>query len=126
MKVRLSPRARAYLLEEAAYLRRHSRAAAEAFLGRMRSAQQLLATYPASGEALPMAGVRRLVSGDYVLDYQVRDEALDVLSVRHGRQQPAGLPIAPDFDYEASPDVAPKTEVAPAGPEADPEPDADA
>lgn len=101
MKVYLSDDAREYLRQEAAYLRKHSPAAAESFLARMRNVRQIIGTFPLSGEALPVPGVRRLVMGDYLLDYEVSGRAAEILSIRHGRQQPAPPQIDPDFNYEA-------------------------
>ena len=103
MKVLLSDAARAYLRHETLYLRARSPAAARAFTARMRKARQNLSDFEnlgSTGRALPIPGLRRLVAGDYLLDYEVRDGAIHVLSVRHGRQLPPETPLDDDVDYE--------------------------
>jgi plasmid stabilization system protein ParE len=61
-----------------------------------------LAEFPQLGaeKPLPIPGLRRLVMGDYVLDYEVRDDEVHVLNTRHGRQNDPDLEIEPDIDYE--------------------------
>ncbi|WP_420962774.1 type II toxin-antitoxin system RelE/ParE family toxin [Brucella sp. IR073] len=105
MKVRLSGDARAYLRREASYLRQHSLKAAKAFLDRMAEARKNLAQFPEMGkgiERLPVPGSNRLIVGDYLLDYDLTDGEVTVLSIRHGQQQPLAPDAADDdFDYEA-------------------------
>jgi plasmid stabilization system protein ParE len=103
MKVRISGNARAYLRSEAAYLRKHSPKAAKAFLDRMAAARRNLARFPDLGlgiESLPIPGSRRLIVGDYLLDYDLIDEAVVIVSVRHGQQMPPTSEVEEDFDYE--------------------------
>lgn len=103
MKVRLSGIARAYLRREAAYLQRCSQKAAGAFVDRMTEARQNLARFPEMGKTfdrLPIPGSHRLVVGDYLLDYDVSDGAVVILSIRHGQQQPLAPDVEDDFDYE--------------------------
>lgn len=103
MKVRLSGDARAYLRREAAYLRNYSQKAAKAFVDRMIEARNNLARFPEMGKTfdrLPIPGSHRLVVGDYLLDYDLTDEEVVILSIRHGQQQPLAPEIEDDFDYE--------------------------
>ncbi|MBM2713539.1 type II toxin-antitoxin system RelE/ParE family toxin [Mesorhizobium caraganae] len=103
MKVRLSGDARAYLRREAAYLQKHSQKAAKAFVDRMTEARKNLARFPEMGKTfdrLPIPGSHRLVVGDYLLDYDLADEEVVILSIRHGQQQPLTPEIDDDFDYE--------------------------
>ena len=102
MKVRLAASARAYLRVETAYLKRYSQRAALAFVAQMQEARDNLAEFPALGRGighLPIPGMHRLIVGDYVLDYDVNEEEVVILAIRHGRQQPPEEP-EPDFDYE--------------------------
>ncbi|WP_051631352.1 type II toxin-antitoxin system RelE/ParE family toxin [Afifella pfennigii] len=113
MRVRLSGGARNYLRAEAAYLRGHSGAAAEAFLTRMKEARRNLAQFPDLGlgpERLPIPGARRFIVSDYLLDYEVKGGELVILAIRHGRQPPPSLKIEDDFDYEVQPPDVPKDE----------------
>jgi plasmid stabilization system protein ParE len=103
-RVRLSAQAAVYLRAEAHYLRRHSRRAAKAFVLRMQEARTNLARFPDIGVGsarLPVPGARRLIVGDYVLDYDYSDDVVTVLAIRHGRQQPSDIEPDEDFDYEA-------------------------
>lgn len=69
----------------------------------MTEARRNLARFPELGlesERLPVPGSRRLVIGDYLLDYEVMEGEVVILSVRHHRQQPIAPEIEDDFDYE--------------------------
>ncbi len=48
-----------------------------------------------------MPGARRLIVGDYVLDYELSNDVITVLAIRHGRQQPPDIEPDEDLDYEA-------------------------
>jgi plasmid stabilization system protein ParE len=94
MKVRLSGRARAYLRAEAAYLKKYSPGAAKAFLDRMAEARKNLARFPELGrgiERLPVPGSHRLVAGDYLLDYDLIDGDIVIISIRQGKKIPLAL-----------------------------------
>lgn len=54
-----------------------------------------------ASEDLPVPGVLRFVMGAYLVDYEMRDELIVILAIRHGRQRPPGTPIDDDFDFEA-------------------------
>lgn len=101
-KVVLAGQARAFLLAEAAYLRARNPAAAIRFVERLREARVNLARFEALGferDAPPVTGLRRLVVGDYLLDYLVA-ERIEIVAIRHGRQADPELPIDADFDFE--------------------------
>jgi plasmid stabilization system protein ParE len=100
MKVRLSGAARAYILREARYLLDRSPAAGAAFLKSIQSARQRLSQYPEIGfQPFPAKGSRRLVVGNYVLDYDVGPSGIGITAIRHGRQD-IDVPFDDDFDYE--------------------------
>jgi plasmid stabilization system protein ParE len=104
MRVRLSENARAYLIRETAYLRKLNPAAARNLSRQMRNAQRNLAAFDGIGfesEELPIRGMRRLVVGDYLMDYEVVGNEIHVLAIRHGRQLPPDVPLDDDYDFEA-------------------------
>jgi len=106
MKVKVSAQARAYLRTEAAYLKRHSNQAALNFRNRIAEARQHLATFPELGrdiERLPVEGARRLVMGNYVLDYDIAGDEITILSIRHGQQIEMDPDLDADFDFEDPP-----------------------
>jgi len=37
--------------------------------------------------------------GDYLIDYEIRGDVIEVLAVRHGRQRPPNR-LDDDFDFE--------------------------
>lgn len=101
MKVRLSGAARAYILREAQYLTDRSPAAGTAFLRDMRAAQQRLRDYPDMGfQASPVKSSRRLIVGNYVIDYDRRRDAIEITAIRHGRQSDVAISPDDDVDYE--------------------------
>ncbi len=105
MKVRMSDDVRAYLRDEAKYLRQRSPAAARALTAAMRKARQNLANFSELGfakEGLPVPGMRRLIVGNYLLDYEISGDAVLVLAIRHGRQKPPDITLDDDFDFERS------------------------
>lgn len=102
MKVRLSGAARAYLLHEASYLTQRSSSAGAAFLRDIRSARQRIGKYPEIGfKPFPARESRRLVVGDYLIDYEPGSDGIEITSIRHGRQSDVALNLDDDFDYEA-------------------------
>ncbi len=105
MKVRLSGAARSYILREAKYLTDRSPAAGAAFLMNMRSARQRISQYPDIGfKPFPAGQNRRLVVGDYLIDYERGPEGVEITSIRHGRQSDIAAGLDDDFDYEADDD----------------------
>ena len=108
MKVRLSGSARAYLRAEAAYLRDFSPRAAAGFLARIREVQRNLARFPELGrgiERLPVQDSRRLVAGEYIVDYDLLDGSIVIMSIRHSKQAEAVPEIDEDVDYEENPET---------------------
>lgn len=102
-KVRLSGPARVYLKKEAHYLRQKSRPAAEAFLSRLVEARKNLGRFPQMGfekEGLPVRGMRSLVVGDYILDYEIRGEDVFITAIRPGQKPENAIEVTDDFDYE--------------------------
>jgi plasmid stabilization system protein ParE len=102
MRVIISAKVQDFLRHERSYLQRHSTIAWKRLSDRLRRTRKLLAEFPQLGaeKPLPIPGLRRLVMGDYVLDYEVRDDEVHVLNMRHGRQNDPDLEIEPDIDYE--------------------------
>ncbi len=102
-KVRMAGPAKAYLRKEAAYLRQYSPQAAEAFLQRLREAREHLRRFPLMGfekSGLPIPGVRSLVVGAYVIDYEITGDDLLILAIRPGQVPEPSLETEDDFDYE--------------------------
>src|SRR5271157_4192879 len=102
MKVRMSDDSRAYLRDEAKYLRKRSPAAARALSAAMRKARENLANFGELGfakEGLPIPGMRRLIVGNYLLDYEISGDVILVVAIRHGRQKPPDMAVEDDFDF---------------------------
>ncbi len=103
MKFVVSSLARDYIRSEAAYLKKRSPQAAAHFRDDLTKLRQNLLHFPRLGhenEELPIPGVRRVVMGDYLVDYEIRDDAIVILKVRHGQQKPPAVDLEDDFDYE--------------------------
>ena len=100
--VRLSDTARAFVQQEANYLRERNPNAAENFLERLREARRNLARHPEIGRPspVPLRGLRRLVVGEYILDYDVAADRVEIVAIRHGRQQDPFIISDPDLDFE--------------------------
>ncbi|OYU91637.1 MAG: hypothetical protein CFE29_01790 [Bradyrhizobiaceae bacterium PARB1] len=102
-RVILSDNAQTYLRAEARYLRDRSPSAAEKLKARFRKARQDLSQFPELGrkkDGLPLEGAMRLVVGDYIVDYELHGEIVEITSVRHGRQLDPDFAQDDDFDYE--------------------------
>lgn len=104
MKVRLSRNAADYVRQEAAYLRQHSRAAAEHFLERVKSVRRDLAGFAEAGfseEGLPVPGLRRLLRDGYFYDYRVRETEIEVVAISSSVNRPLLNPSDDDnLDFE--------------------------
>jgi len=102
MRVIISARVKTFLQAEQSYLQRHSTSAWKNVAARLRQTRKLLAEFPLAGseKPLPIEGLRRFVMGDYILDYEVRNDEVHILNMRHGRQSDPDLEYEPDFDYE--------------------------
>ena len=103
--VRLSADARAYIRSEAQYLKDRSPAAALRFLDDLNRLKTNLLLFPLMGfqsDELPIPGVLRFTMGDYLVDYEVAGDLIEIRAIRHGHQRPPGLAIDDDFDFEDS------------------------
>jgi plasmid stabilization system protein ParE len=103
VKVRLSDNARSYLRKETEYLRKRSPGAAKDFVDRMRTARNNIATFTDIGSAnmeFPVPKLRRLVVGEYLLDYEIGTNEINILAIRHGRQLPLNIEVESSFDFE--------------------------
>lgn len=105
-RVRLSSTARAFINRETRYLRERNMAAAENFLEHLREARCNLGRFPEVGRPspLPLPGLRRLVVGDYVLEYDLTPDAVEIIMIRHGRQQEPIIAEDPSINFEDDPD----------------------
>ena len=104
MRVRLSASARAYLKQEAAYLRDRNRIAANNFLDHMRAARKDLEHFAEAGfegEALPIPGMRRLIRVGYRIDYKVENGNVLIAAISSSINTPLDRPgDDDDFNYE--------------------------
>lgn len=112
MKVRLSERARTYIREETRYLKARSTAAAKEFTAHIAKARLNLSAFTQMGfesDDLPVDGMRRLVVGDYLMDYEVTEQEIHVVSIRSGKRLSQSTILEPDSDYEdeAAPEYSP-------------------
>ena len=69
----------------------------------MQKARENLATFgefesPRKGCRSP--GMRRLIVGNYLLDYEISGDVIFVVAVRHGRQMSPEMMFDDDFDFE--------------------------
>lgn len=102
-RVLFAPPARAFIEQEMRYLRVRHPTAAGAFRASVARLGKQLSRFPHSGflrQDIPLSGIYRIVLGDYRVDYELVDDAVLVLLVRHGRQAEPGIPIDDDADYE--------------------------
>lgn len=70
----------------------------------MAEARDNLSRFPELGRSiasLPVPGSRRLVVGDYVLDYNAGPDGIVIVSVFHGRQEQWASGPDENFDYES-------------------------
>jgi plasmid stabilization system protein ParE len=111
MKVRLSSEARAYVAQEARYLRDRSASAALKFKEIVDRAILLIGQHPAAGfqqSGVPIKGSHRVVIGGYLFDYDIINDVAWIQNVRHSRNSPT-IPIEPDADYEEPDPAADRT-----------------
>jgi toxin ParE1/3/4 len=87
MKLRVTPRALANIIEIAEYIREHNPAAAQRVRDAIYQSLQILILFPRVGRRQKAAGVRRFVVRRYgYLVYYIVDEAAEeivVLNVKH-------------------------------------------
>lgn len=78
--------------------------AAARFRASLSGLKRNLADFPGLGHPnteTVAEGVFRFVMGEYLVDYEVIDGVVIVITIRHGRQRPPNQPLDPDDDYEA-------------------------
>jgi len=103
VKVTVSPDAREYITTEGRYLKAQHPGAARQFLDDVKRLRQALSRFPEMGrqtDEMPIPGILRFVMGSYLVDYEVGEDEVVILKMRHGRQRPPGIEIEGDFDYE--------------------------
>ena len=89
-RIRISEMAAEYIRSERAYLANYSRTAAAEFARKLANARSLLQRHAEMGKVKPGSnGVRLLVIPPYILEYEATDSAIEILIVRHGRQDEA-------------------------------------
>jgi plasmid stabilization system protein ParE len=88
-RVLIAPNARAWIHQEAQYLTTYSPAAARRFRRALDNAWRLLREHPNAGPPGAFPDTRRLVVGEYIISYRRRGADLEVIAVRHGRQEDA-------------------------------------
>jgi plasmid stabilization system protein ParE len=95
---RMSAAARSWYLAEIRYLADRDPETASRVVDMFRTATLNLGAYPKIGVAGLIPGTRRLVVGPYVLTTQQRQGIVEVLAIRHARQQDAYEPsdVRPD------------------------------
>lgn len=89
---RLSSAARAWLLKEVAYLAAREPNAARKLVTQLRAARDNLSTFPRMARPGLLPGTRTFVVGPYVLTVRVRGDDVEIVSMRHGRQEDAHAP----------------------------------
>jgi len=75
------------------YIREHSPVAAERVHERIQQLIGRLSDFPYQGSPTDEPGIRRLVATPfpYLIFYRVKDEAIIILHIRHGRRTPEPL-----------------------------------
>lgn len=104
-RVEFSLDARAYIKAEVNYLKARSPAAGARFRASLDGLKRNLADFPGLGHPNTETiaeGVFRFVMGEYLVDYEVIDGVVIVITIRHGRQRPSEQPLDPDDDYEST------------------------
>ena len=104
MRVRLSQDALIFLRQETRYLKRYSPAAARRLLAGIDDIRASLSQFPRLGaraDESPVPGSRRLVLGDYVINYDLNEDGIAITAIRHGRMQPDAPDPDEDFDHES-------------------------
>ncbi len=89
MRLRWTHRARQDLLDIGEYIARDSRTAARAWVDRLRRRARMAAEVPLAGRAVPEFGrkdVREVFLRTYRIVYEVRDDAVHVLTVFEGHK----------------------------------------
>jgi plasmid stabilization system protein ParE len=69
----------------------------------MRTARNNIRAFTDIGAAnmeFPVRNLRRLIIGDYLLDYELGANEINILAIRHGRQLPPNIEVESSFDFE--------------------------
>jgi plasmid stabilization system protein ParE len=109
VKVTLSPKALEYVRREARYLSAVSPKAGQEFSNDLKRLRQSLMRFPEMGKPnddIPFPGIFRFVMGAYLVDYEIRDQHILILAIRHGRECPPGIVLDDAFDFEERPDIS--------------------
>ena len=91
-RVSTSPRARRWINAELSYLAERGPAAVRQFRERLSTARQLLSEHPRLGRSIEGTSARRLVIAPYVVIYREKDDGIEIIDIRHGRQQEQPIP----------------------------------
>lgn len=96
MRLRFTPEALNELDQVLADIAAQSPNGVHRVRGRIHSMLDLLVRYPNSGQMTDLDGLRRLVATPYpyLIFYQVEDDAIVVIGVRHGARNPSSMPGA--------------------------------
>lgn len=89
MKLIWSPRAAQRLEGIADYIARDSEGAAANFVASLLEATEKLVDYPRIGRVVPEFGyenVREIFHKNYRIIYEVKSDAVELLTIRHGKQ----------------------------------------
>lgn len=89
MKLRWSPRARQDLVNIGRYISQDDRAAARAWVERLRQRARLVTEHPLSGRIVPeyrRQDLREVLQGNYRIVYLVRKDAIEVVTVFEGHR----------------------------------------
>ena len=89
----MAPMARAWYLAEIRYLADRNPGAAARVIEMIRMARLNLADYPDIGRQGLIPDTRHLTVGNYILTVRIHDKTLEIVAMRHGRQDDA---LAPD------------------------------
>jgi plasmid stabilization system protein ParE len=91
-RVILAPRARRWLHAELAYLADIEPPAARRLRERLAIVRRLLSEHPRLGRPEPMRASRRLVVAPYVVTYREKGDDIEIMDIRHSRQQERPIP----------------------------------
>lgn len=90
--VKLSAKARRWFLHRVAELNDLNPSAALKFVERFREFRENLAEFSGMGVTGDIPGTRRVVMAPYILTVRVRATAIEIVAIRHARQEDARSP----------------------------------
>jgi len=91
-RVTYSRRSQRWIDAEAEYLSDRSPPAARRFRDRLADAERLLSEHPQAGRRHEVSGVRQFVIAPYVLRYREKADGIEIIDIRHSRQQERPIP----------------------------------